>query len=137
MYYELRVNLGVHLNLLFKNAISFWSKLEILILSHLRLSGCAELSHTIYSYNLSYIAPFNKYIPTCNKICAPNWRKLQPQTSPNPKSKKLLTNWWTDDFKILTYGQSSPESSGTGLKSGSAYDLVDLVTLAPLLITMT
>ena len=27
---------------------------------------------------------------------------------------------------------SGPESSGTGLKSGSAYDLVDLVTLAPL-----
>ena len=27
---------------------------------------------------------------------------------------------------------SGPESSGTGLKSGSAYDLLDLVTLAPL-----
>ena len=29
---------------------------------------------------------------------------------------------------------SGPESSGTGLKSGSAYDLLDLVTLAPLYI---
>ena len=33
---------------------------------------------------------------------------------------------------LLLDAKSSPESSGTGLKSGSAYDLVDLVTLAPL-----
>ena len=33
---------------------------------------------------------------------------------------------------LLLDANSGPESSGTGLKSGSAYDLVDLVTLAPL-----
>ena len=35
---------------------------------------------------------------------------------------------------LLLDTNSGPESSGTGLKSGSAYDLVDLVTLAPLVI---
>ena len=34
---------------------------------------------------------------------------------------------------LLLDAKSSPESSGMGLKSGSAYDLVDLVTLAPLM----
>ena len=33
---------------------------------------------------------------------------------------------------LLLDANSGPESSGTGLKSGSAYDLLDLVTLAPL-----
>ena len=53
----------------------------------------------------------------------------------------LALNWWNSwlifgdeqNFKsLLLDANSGPESSGTGLKSGSAYDLVDLVTLAPL-----
>ena len=52
-----------------------------------------------------------------------------------PKLKKLSTNFrdgWTDFKSLLLDANSGPESSGTGLKSGSAYDLLDLVTLAPL-----
>ena len=48
---------------------------------------------------------------------------------PNLGMDELMTS-----KSLLLDAKSSPESSGTGLKSGSAYDLLDLVTLAPLYI---
>ena len=99
-----------------------------------------------YRYNLSYIAPFNKYIPTCNN----KWQKsvnlgrFGPRIEENyslklpriPNQRNFWLIFGMDELmtskSLLLDANSGPESSGTGLKSGSAYDLVDLVTLAPL-----
>ena len=83
------------------------------------------------SFKLSYIAPLicTYLLVIINdrnlwiwEDLGPELKKITASNFPESQSKKSL----------LLDTNSSPKSSGTGLKSGSAYDLVDLVTLAPL-----
>ena len=69
------------------------------------------------------------------KICdfGKIWARIEENYSLKlPRILNLGMDELMTSKSLLLDANSGPESSGTGLKSGSAYDLLDLVTLAPL-----